>query len=235
MPQTPSQTDTYNTALDIFDKTHPLRVDMDENLKVVLASGSVDIGKVDQGLGGTSPWLVSVNNFPASVAVTGPLTDAQLRATPVSITGTIAVTQSGAWTTGRTWTLLNTTDSVNVGNFPATQPVSGTVTANQGTSPWVVSGTVSPSTVSSSVLTNTSASTSSVTLLASNASRKMATIYNDSNSVLFVKFGTTASSTSFTVKMSANSYYEFPSPVYTGQIDGIWTVAVGAARMTELT
>lgn len=33
-------------------------------------------------------------------------------------------------------------------NFPATQPVSGTVTANQGTSPWVVSGT---STVSGTV------------------------------------------------------------------------------------
>ena len=36
MPETPSQTDTYNTALDIFDKTHPLRVDVDENLKVTI-------------------------------------------------------------------------------------------------------------------------------------------------------------------------------------------------------
>lgn len=59
---------------------------------------------------------------------------------------TLAVTQSGTWTTGRTWTLLNTNDSVNVGNFPATFGVtqstspwviSGTVIANQGTSPWV--------------------------------------------------------------------------------------------------
>jgi len=40
MPQTPPQTDTYNTALDIFDRTHPLRVDVDENLKVVTAPGS---------------------------------------------------------------------------------------------------------------------------------------------------------------------------------------------------
>lgn len=36
MPETPSQTDTYNTALDIFDRTHPLRVDVDENLKVTI-------------------------------------------------------------------------------------------------------------------------------------------------------------------------------------------------------
>lgn len=53
-----------------------------------------------------------------------------------------SVSQSGTWTTGRTWTLSSGTDSVNIGNFPATQPVSGTVTTNQGTSPWVVSGTV---------------------------------------------------------------------------------------------
>jgi hypothetical protein len=35
-----------------------------------------------------------------------------------------SVSQSGTWTTGRTWSLLNTTDSVNVGNFPATQAIS---------------------------------------------------------------------------------------------------------------
>jgi hypothetical protein len=49
MPDTPSQTDTYNTALDIFDKTHPLRVDVDENLKVTIegpvgpVSGTIQI------------------------------------------------------------------------------------------------------------------------------------------------------------------------------------------------
>jgi hypothetical protein len=58
-----------------------------------------------------------------------------LKAIKAAVQGTLtvathAVTQSGAWTTGRTWTLLNTTDSVNVGNFPVTQPVSGTVTAD---------------------------------------------------------------------------------------------------------
>lgn len=41
MVQTPPQTDTYNTALDIFDRTHPLRVDVDENLKVVIEGGAV--------------------------------------------------------------------------------------------------------------------------------------------------------------------------------------------------
>lgn len=40
MVNTPPQTDTYTTALDIFDRTHPLRVDVDENLKVALPTGA---------------------------------------------------------------------------------------------------------------------------------------------------------------------------------------------------
>ena len=61
MVATPPQTDTYSTALDIFDRTHPLRVDVYENLKVTIAgSGGITIGTVDQGLGGLSPWLVQV-------------------------------------------------------------------------------------------------------------------------------------------------------------------------------
>lgn len=34
MSVVPNQTDTYGTALDIFDKTHPLRVDANEYLKI---------------------------------------------------------------------------------------------------------------------------------------------------------------------------------------------------------
>lgn len=113
---------------------------------------------------GTSPWVidgtVAVNNFPATqpvsgtvavtqstspwvtsvtgtVAVTGPLTDTQLRASPVPVSGTVAVTQ-----TTSPWVVSGT---VAVSNFPATQPVSGTVAVTQSTSPWVVSGTVAVS------------------------------------------------------------------------------------------
>ena len=47
MVDTPPQTDTYSSALDIFDRTHPLRVDAFENLKVTIAgSGGVTIGTV---------------------------------------------------------------------------------------------------------------------------------------------------------------------------------------------
>jgi hypothetical protein len=49
-----------------------------------------------------------------------------------------------------------------------------------------------------------------------------------------VKFGATAATTSYTVKMVGGAYYEVPFG-YTGVIDGIWDSATGAARMTELT
>jgi hypothetical protein len=83
---------------------------------------------------------------------------------------------------------------------------------------------------------NVTSSATNVTLLASNASRKGFTIFNDSTSVLYVKFGATASATSFHVKMAAGSYYESPAGVnYTGIIDGIWASANGNARVGEFT
>lgn len=71
---------------------------------------------------------VNVGNFPAiqtiAISQTGTNND-------VNVAGNVTVVQP-------TGTNLHTV----VDNFPAVQPVSGTVTANQGTSPWVVSGTV---------------------------------------------------------------------------------------------
>jgi hypothetical protein len=76
-------------------------------------------------------------------------------------------------------------------------------------------------------------SASSVSLLASNANRLGATVYNDSTAALYVKLGTTASTTSYTFQIYANEYFEVPFQ-YTGAIDGIWTSATGNARITEL-
>lgn len=78
------------------------------------------------------------------------------------------------------------------------------------------------------------ASASSVQLLASTVGRFGATIYNDSTVNCLVKLGTTASATSFTVKMAPGTYYEVPFG-YTGRIDGIWDSATGNARITEIT
>lgn len=82
-------------------------------------------------------------------------------------------------------------------------------------------------------LSNVAGSASSVTLLALNTSRKGATIVNDSTAILYVKFGSSASSTSYTVKMVADAYFEVPYG-YTGIITGVWASATGNARITEI-
>lgn len=85
-------------------------------------------------------------------------------------------------------------------------------------------------------LANVASSATSVTLLASNANRKNAVFFNDSTAVLYLKFGATASTSSYTVQIAANGYYELPvGKIYTGIIDGIWASANGNARVTELT
>jgi hypothetical protein len=82
-------------------------------------------------------------------------------------------------------------------------------------------------------VTAVAASASSVTILASNADRMGATVYNDGVAILYLKLGATASATSFTIALGRYEYYEIPFG-YTGVIDGIWTAATGSARVTEL-
>ena len=83
-------------------------------------------------------------------------------------------------------------------------------------------------------LSNVSSSATNVTVLAANTARLGASVVNDSTQVLYLKMGTTASTTSYTVKLAAGAYYEVPFG-YTGILDGLWASANGSARVTELT
>lgn len=84
-------------------------------------------------------------------------------------------------------------------------------------------------------LANVSASATSVTLRAANTSRLGLIIFNDSTEILYVKFGSTASATSFTYKLNAGDTLELQTTPYTGIVTGIWVSATGTARVTELT
>lgn len=154
----------------------------------------------------------------SAVPVSGPLTDAQLRATPVPVSGT--VTASGPLTDAQ----LRATPV----------PVSGTVTANAGTGTFTTKDVRAGTPAQSSVV----ASATNVTVLAANANRLGATVYNDptggAGANLFLKLGATASATSYTSRLVPNAYYELPYG-YTGIVDGIWASAAGNARVTEVT
>lgn len=86
-------------------------------------------------------------------------------------------------------------------------------------------------------LSQVNSSASSVTILAANANRIGALVFNTDANNLYLAFTSSAATTSaFTVKIAAGGYYEFPAPVYRGQVTGIWDVdGSGAAVVTELT
>lgn len=93
--------------------------------------------------------------------------------------------------------------------------------------------TVERNTVTSATLANVASSASTVQLWASNSAARLRTIFNDSSAILYVKFGTTASTSDYTVQIAAGGYYELPNPLYTARVDGIWASANGNARLTE--
>lgn len=89
-----------------------------------------------------------------------------------------------------------------------------------------------PSTGANSTVASTI--TDSSTLLAANAARRGATVYNDSAALLYLSLGATATTTSHTVQVLGFGYYEVPYG-YTGIVTGRWSTATGSARITELT
>lgn len=96
--------------------------------------------------GGNALGSVSVSNLPASQPVTGTFWQATQ---PIS--GSVAASQSGAWTVGITGTpavTISGTPSVNISNFPASQVVTGTFW--QATQPVSLASTITASDVPSS-------------------------------------------------------------------------------------
>jgi hypothetical protein len=85
--------------------------------------------------------------------------------------------------------------------------------------------------------TSVASSTTAATLLAANANRRGATIYNESTAVLYLALftHTSVSTTVYTLQIAAGGYYELPQPVVLGEVSGVWAAANGSARITELT
>jgi hypothetical protein len=102
---------------------------------------------------------------------------------------------------------------------------------SSNTNPFLVKQTTS----GTSTVTAVSSTPSSVSLLASNAARRGASVTNDSTATLYLILGTTASTVSYTVPLVGGAYYELPFQ-YTGAVAGIWsgTGGGGGARITEV-
>lgn len=94
----------------------------------------------------------------------------------------------------------------------------------------------SPGAAPTATLANKNYSGSNQTLAAANAARLGLLVFNDTDGALFLKYGATATTSSFTVKIAAGGYWEMPTPLWAGIVDGIGTGgSTGATRVTELT
>lgn len=92
------------------------------------------------------------------------------------------------------------------------------------------------STAGTSTKTNTNDSASSAAIVAANTARLAVECFNDSTTILYVNYGSTASATAFTELVQPQSLWRMDEPIYTGAINGIWSAdASGASRCTELT
>ncbi len=176
-------------------------------------------GTQDVNLVSTVPVPVTDNagslTVDGTITVANPgLTDSELRATPVPISGSVAITNPGL------------TDA----QLRATAvPVSGPLTDTQLRASVVpVSESGANATVTQIILT---ANTSTI-LLAANANRKGVVVFTTGQPV-YIKFGATASATSFTYKVVANNTStEFTG--YTGRID-ILATSGQTVTVTEIT
>ena len=81
-------------------------------------------------------------------------------------------------------------------------------------------------------LANVASSATSGTIFAATAKALARLVFNDSTAILYLAFTSSAATTSaYTVQIPAGGYYEFPQPVYSGAVTGIWASANGAARL----
>lgn len=95
---------------------------------------------------------------------------------------------------------------------------------------------LSGASVATASLSAVASSASSQQALAANTARLGLIAQNDDANAVYVKFGTTASATDYTVMIpGSGGYFEMPRPIYTGRIDAIWAAdGSGSLRLTEL-
>lgn len=163
--------------------------------------------------------------------------------TPVPLSCTLAgglrvsgsFTPSGVQSVSISQTTPGTTNGVVVNS--SALPTGAATSANQATEITSLASLVTNTNSSSTgTKSNVAGSATSVTILAANANRLQAIVFNDSTQTLYLDLsGGTASTTSYSIQLAANAFYEMPATRYKGAITGIWVSANGFARITEFT
>lgn len=120
-----------------------------------------------------------------------------------------------------------------MGNMTPRTPLEFLVQENNRLVTNLISASGGSSTATTAAVTSVASSTSSVQLLASNTSRVEAIVTNQSNHPLYLKLGSSANLTSFTIIIGTSESVVIDK--FNGEIHGIWSSVHGSARITETT
>lgn len=140
--------------------------------------------------------------------VLGPLTDAELRATPVPVSGTVTANAgTGPFPVSDNGGSLTIDGTVSVNNFPGASTATATVTRVS----------VNP--------------TTAVELSASNAAKTKVVLFNEAGT-LFVKLGSAASATDYTYRLTASTMLEITG--YHGSVTARKASGTTDVQVTEV-
>ena len=198
-------------------------------LGTVTVPASVTVGNTDAAPvpikdGGNS---ITVDDGGFSLTVDGPLTNAELRATPVPVSGGLTNAELRAAPVPVSGGLTNA-------ELRATPvPVSGGLTDTQLRASAVpVVGSVPTRTPTTTSITST---TTSTLVLAANANRRGLMISNQSTSKLYLSFNTPALPGNSFIEVAPSAFVLLDQQlIFTNAIYGIWTNAQGTGQFTEL-
>lgn len=76
-------------------------------------------------------------------------------------------------------------------------------------------------------------STTSQVVAAENPLRRHLVLMNDSGSVVYVKFGLGATTSNFTARIPANTYYEIPVNAFSGDVSAVRASGTSSLIVTE--
>lgn len=237
-----SSTQPNYTGLD--GDMEPLSLDGYGNLRVAMTGGSTGT------VGALAPTLADLDG--ALVSLTSPnyqSNNGDLEPLSLDGYGNLRVTMLGSTFTATNGT---TAPTVSVSDGAVVSLTTPNYTGNNGAlEPLSMDGygnlrvAIGNTNLSPLVVTTNKASTSVVTavpvvansnnvLLASNGGRVAATIFNGSKKIAYIKYGATASLSSYTMQIMPNSYFEVQND-WTGEIDAFFeNGASGNVLVTEM-
>lgn len=255
MPTTTINGRNYEEVAVTADASSPLPVKFDGGsvtIDTITVPASVEVNNAND-----SP--VPVSDAGGSLTVDGPLTNSELRASPVSVTGAltdaqlraVAVPVSGPLTDVQLRaTAVPVSGPLTDAQLRAADvPVSGPLTDTElRAAPVPVSGVLTDSelratpvpavtTVAARTPTTASVASSaaSVTILASNANRKGLMICNVSSGRLYLSFSTPATAVNSFIELSPGGFLLLDQQlIVTNAIYGVWSSVNGTAQVTEL-